>query len=80
MPTQHFDNNLHLNNIICAGYIHVLLTELKIFILYSVIWVPDPLCDSTTKLKIDVSNNDVVLLVCWTNFFWIDVLLYENKI
>ena len=37
MPTQHFDNNLHLNNIICAGYIHVLLTELKIFILYSVI-------------------------------------------
>ena len=37
MPTEHFDNNLHLNNIIRAGYIHVLLTELKMFILYSVI-------------------------------------------
>ena len=37
MPTEHFNNNLHLNNIIRAGYIHVLLTELKMFILHFVI-------------------------------------------
>ena len=37
MPTEHFDNNLHLNDIIRAGYIHVLLTELKMFILHFVI-------------------------------------------
>ena len=80
MPTKHFDDNLHLNNIIPAGYIHVLLTELKMCILYSVILVPDPLFDSTTKLTIDVNNNSIVSLVCWTKLFWIDVLLYKNKI